>query len=103
LLYIHHPKRPLFLEFSDDAGIWDQDDDVIGGAFMFGPDYLVSPVTAFNATAWRVYLPVLPSPGARWAHHYTKAKYDGGQVVNVDVSDLDTFPLFKRTDAQVVV
>lgn len=67
---------------------------------MLGPDYLFSPVTAYNATIWNVYLPsfeiVGNATGGSWVHHYTNRTYGGGQVVAVDVSDLDTFPLFKR-------
>jgi alpha-glucosidase (family GH31 glycosyl hydrolase) len=82
---------------------------------MLGPDYLFSPVTEYNATSWQVYLPKLgPSDTqgfgqesnadvsvveATWVHHYTNTSYRGGQVHTIDVSDLDTFPLFKRTDS----
>jgi alpha-D-xyloside xylohydrolase len=91
--------RPLFLEFPDDPMLWSLGDK-IDGTLMFGPDYLISPVTTFNASSWEVYLPVLPSTGARWVHHYTSKAYTGGQSVQIDVSNLDTFPLFKRSDAR---
>ena len=78
---------------------------------MLGPDYLFSPVTTYNATSWQVYLPAIgdgssesnaagQSGGvaATWVHHYTNKTYAGGAVHTIDVSDLDTFPLFKRTN-----
>jgi alpha-glucosidase (family GH31 glycosyl hydrolase) len=66
---------------------------------MFGPDYLLSPVTTFNASSWTVYLPQLPA-SAQWVNHYSSKSYNGGQSIDVDVTNLDTFPLFKRSDAQ---
>jgi len=92
--------RPLFLEFPHDQGLWQQGAKV-DGQFMFGPEYLVAPVTEYNATSWQVYLPELPED-AKWVHHYTSTAYSGGQVVDIDVSDLDTFPLFKRSDVSLV-
>lgn len=73
---------------------------------MLGPDYLFSPVTTYNATVWQVYLPKIESNAvgqsggvaAAWVHHYTNKTYAGGAVHTIDVSDLDTFPLFKRTN-----
>jgi alpha-glucosidase (family GH31 glycosyl hydrolase) len=52
--------RPLFLEFPNDfAGIAAQG-EMIDGTLMFGPDFLLSPITEYNATSWDVYLPKLP-------------------------------------------
>lgn len=87
--------RSLFLEFPHDALLAKQAPQVTEGQFMFGPDYLVAPVTAFNASSWPCYLPTLPDSSARWVHHYTNTSYKGGQLVSIDVSNLDTFPLFR--------
>ena len=57
---------------------------VAGGALLFGPDYLLSPVTEFNATEWPVYLPALPSSEARWVHHYSNTSYRGGATVRIE-------------------
>ena len=68
------------------------------------PDYLFSPVTEYNASSWEVYLPKFTSvDGAehgKWVHHYTNQSYTGGQSVTIDVRDLDTFPLFRRTPSK---
>jgi len=61
--------------------------------FMFGPDWLVAPVTAENATTWDVYLPV----GAVWTYWWNKTAVKGGSWRSVDVSSLADFPLFKRS------
>ena len=102
--------RPLFLEFPNDAASIAAQGENVSGTLMLGPDYLFSPVTEYNATSWQVYLPKLDAKApegsalgveeAAWIHHYTNTSYRGGKVYTIDVSDLDTFPLFKRTDSQ---
>ena len=44
--------RAMYLEFPDDPECWRVDDQ-----YMFGPDYLVAPVTEYGARERRVYLP----------------------------------------------
>ena len=94
--------RPLFLEFPNDAAGIAAQGDSVDSAMMFGPDFLISPVTKYNVTSWDVYLPKLSSLSGgvqpHWVHHYTNKTFDGGKVYTIDVSDLDTFPFFKRTD-----
>jgi alpha-D-xyloside xylohydrolase len=60
---------------------------------MFGPDWLIAPVTAENATKWDVYLPA----GATWTYWWNKTAVVGGGWRSVDVSSLADFPLFKRS------
>jgi hypothetical protein len=43
--------RPMFLEFPQDAECYDQK---VEAQFMLGPDWLIAPVTAENATSWQV-------------------------------------------------
>ena len=86
--------RPLFLEFPSDKKLWELG-ELVGGAYMFGAKYLVCPVTTFNVSTWDVYLPALP-PAEHWTHYYTNATFTGGQLVTIDVRNLDTFPLFVR-------
>jgi alpha-D-xyloside xylohydrolase len=56
------PMRALFLEFPDDAGAWEVEDE-----YMFGPDVLVAPVTVYGARERDVYLP----EGASWLDAWT--------------------------------
>ena len=91
--------RPLFLEFPNDAAAIAALGEKADSVLMFGPDYLISPVTEYGATSWPVYLPKLETTGARWVHHYTNTSYVGGKSYTIDVSDLDTFPFFKRTNS----
>ena len=79
--------RPLFLEFPDDAKV-QVNEAASEGSLMFGPDYLVSPVTEYAVKSWSVYLPSLLPAKATWVHHYTNRSFAGGQLVEVDVSDL---------------
>jgi alpha-D-xyloside xylohydrolase len=72
---------------------------------MLGPDYLLSPVTQYQAKTWDVYLPKFEDAATSsvWVHHYTNRTYKGGKSYAIDVSDLDTFPLFKRSPAEYSV
>ena len=56
---------------------------------MFGPDFLVSPVTDMGARNWSLYLPA----GATYRHFFTNRSYAGGQNVTV-ATPLAEFPLF---------
>lgn len=85
------PMRPLFLEFPDDAQV-QVNEAASEGSLMFGPDYLVSPVTEYAVKSWSVYLPSLLPAKATWVHHYTNRSFAGGQLVEVDVSDLGPHP-----------
>ena len=80
-------NRPLFWDFPGDPTTWS-----IKTQFMWGPDYLVAPVTAMGAREWPVYLP----KGATYKHYFNQKVYQGGQNVTVD-APLNQFPLFKVT------
>ena len=79
--------RPLVFDFPDDPEALRQDDE-----FLFGPDYLVHPVTAPGVTSWRTYL---PATEGGWKDFWTGQQYEGGQYVETDV-DLGTIPVFVR-------
>ncbi len=81
--------RPLVFDFPEDPEALRQDD-----TFMFGPTYLVHPVTAPGVTTWRTYLPA--SEGG-WRDYWTGETYEGGTYVNVSV-DLSSIPVFVRLD-----
>ena len=83
--------RPLFFDFPNDSNAM-----LIEDEFMFGPDWLVAPITVYKATSRSVYLPVLPNSG-QWRHHFTGTMYKGGQNYTI-AGPLDEFPLFQRTE-----
>ena len=79
--------RPLVFDFPDDPEALRQDDE-----FMFGPDYLVHPVTAPGVTSWRTYLPATENG---WKDFWTGQAYEGGQYVET-AAGLDTVPVFVK-------
>ena len=79
--------RPLVFDFPADGEALRQDCE-----FMFGPDYLVCPVTAPKVTAWKVYLPV--NEGG-WEDVRDGSRYEGGRYYEVPV-DLEDIPVFKK-------
>ncbi|MGB7133799.1 MAG: TIM-barrel domain-containing protein [Acidobacteriaceae bacterium] len=78
--------RALFMDFPNDPKVAD-----IGGEYMFGPAFLVAPVTEQGATTKDVYLPA----GADWYNYWTRQRYHGGQTVTVQ-APIDKLPLFVR-------
>lgn len=78
--------RALFMDFPDDPKVAE-----IGDEYMFGPAFLVAPVTDQGETTKQVYLPA----GASWYNYWTHQKYEGGQTVTVD-APIDKLPLFVR-------
>jgi alpha-glucosidase (family GH31 glycosyl hydrolase) len=58
---------------------------------MFGPAFLVAPVTEQGATSREVYLPA----GTDWFNYWTNERVHGGQTIRVD-APIDTIPLFVR-------
>ena len=79
--------RPLVFDFPDDEEALRQDCE-----YMFGPDYLVCPVTAPKVTSWRVYL---PENEGGWEDIRNSSRYEGGQYYEVPV-DLEDIPVFKK-------
>ena len=79
--------RPLVFDFPNDEEALRQD-----GEWMFGPDYLVCPVTAGGVSSWKVYL---PENQAGWEDIRNGTRYAGGQALEVPV-DLDAIPVFRR-------
>ncbi len=81
--------RALFMDFPDDPRVRDIKDQ-----YMFGPAFLVAPVTAQGLTEREVYLPA----GTDWYDYWTNRRYEGGATVNA-AAPLDTLPLFVRAGA----
>jgi alpha-D-xyloside xylohydrolase len=78
--------RALPLDFPSDPNVADIRDE-----YMFGPAFLVAPVTEQGATSRKVYLPA----GADWYNYWTNERVKGGQTVTVS-APIDTLPLFVR-------
>lgn len=78
--------RALFMDFPNDPKVADLRDE-----YMFGPAFLVAPVTEQGATSRPVYLPA----GADWYNYWTNQRLHGGQTIQVD-APIDTLPLFVR-------
>ncbi len=78
--------RALPLDFPNDPNVVDLRDE-----YMFGPAFLVAPVTDQGATSREVYLPA----GADWYNYWTNERVKGGQTITVS-APIDTIPLFVR-------
>ncbi len=83
--------RGLVMDFPDDVKVRD-----IADEYMFGPAFLVAPVTEYKATSRDVYLPA----GTRWYDFHTGKVFDGGQTITAEAK-LDSLPLFVREGAIV--
>ena len=83
--------RALFMDFPDDPNVAGMGDE-----YMFGPAFLVAPVTEQGATSRSVYLPA----GADWYNYWTNQRLRGGQTIKVD-APIDTLPLFVRAGSIV--
>jgi alpha-glucosidase (family GH31 glycosyl hydrolase) len=83
--------RALFMDFPNDAKVVDLTDE-----YMFGPAFLVAPVTEQGATSREVYLP----SGTDWYNYWTNERVHGGQTIKVN-APIDTIPLFVRAGSIV--
>jgi alpha-D-xyloside xylohydrolase len=78
--------RALFMDFPNDPKA-----SALGDEYMFGPAFLVAPVTEQGQTSRPVYLPA----GADWYDYWTNQRYTGGQTVTA-AAPIDKIPLFVR-------
>jgi alpha-glucosidase (family GH31 glycosyl hydrolase) len=83
--------RALPLDFPTDQKVTDMRDE-----YMFGPAFLVAPITEQGATSRQVYLPA----GTDWYNYWTNVKFKGGQTITV-AAPIDTIPLFVRAGSIV--
>jgi alpha-D-xyloside xylohydrolase len=83
--------RALPMDFPSDSKVADLRDE-----YMFGPAFLVAPVTEQGATSRQVYLPA----GAEWYNYWTNEHVKGGQSITV-AAPIDTIPLFVRAGSIV--
>ena len=82
--------RPLVMDFRDDVRAED-----IGDQFMFGPAFLVNPVTEPAATMRTVYL-----PEAKWYDFWTGSTIAGGRMISA-IAPLEYLPLYVRAGSIV--
>lgn len=83
--------RALFMDFPNDPNVAN-----LGDQYMFGPAFLVAPVTDQGVTSRKVYLPA----GSDWYDYWTDAKLTGGQWVTAE-APIDRIPLFVRAGSIV--
>ncbi|MEP6898486.1 MAG: TIM-barrel domain-containing protein [Rhodanobacter sp.] len=83
--------RGLVMDFPADAKVRDIDNE-----YMFGPAFLVAPVTEYQARSRDVYLPA----GSGWYDFHTGKRYEGGNTIKAD-APLSRMPLFVRAGAIV--
>jgi alpha-D-xyloside xylohydrolase len=79
------PMRPLVMDFRGDPRA-----ENIGDQFMYGPAFLVNPVTEPAATTRQLYL-----PQAKWYDFWTGSSVDGGRVIDAPTT-LERLPLYVR-------
>jgi alpha-D-xyloside xylohydrolase len=85
--------RALFMDFPNDTEVTDLRDE-----YMFGPAFLVAPITDQGATSRKVYLP----EGSDWYNYWTNERLKGGQTITVQ-APIETLPLFVRAGSIVPI
>ncbi|MEO8483864.1 MAG: TIM-barrel domain-containing protein [Acidobacteriota bacterium] len=85
--------RPLVMDFTDDARA-----RTVTDQYMFGPAFLVNPVTEYKARSRQVYLPA----GTAWYDFWTGKDTRGGAAIAAD-APYDQLPVFVRAGSIVPV
>lgn len=83
--------RALWMDFPDDPNVAD-----VGTEYMFGPAFLVAPVTEQGQTVKDVYLPA----GTDWYDFWTNEKLAGGRWIKA-AAPIDQIPLFVKAGSVV--
>lgn len=83
--------RALFMDFPNDPEVAD-----LGDEYMFGPAFLVAPVTEQGQTSRRVYLPA----GSDWYDWWTNTRIAGGRWITA-AAPIDRIPLYVRAGSIV--
>ena len=78
--------RPLVMDFAHDTKVLNIDNQ-----YMFGPSFLINPVTEFKATYRDVYLP----NGQAWYDLYTGKRFEGGQTISA-YAPYERMPVFVK-------
>ncbi len=77
--------QPLFYAYPKDTVCWSVEDE-----YLFGPEYLVAPVTVQGAASRKVYL-----PKGEWQCIHTGTRYPGGQWIELP-APIDVIPVLKK-------
>jgi len=85
--------RPLLMDFRTDATAREVSDE-----YMFGPAFLVAPVTTYKATSRSVYLP----PAAGWYSFWDGSYQAGGKTITA-AAPFDAMPVFVRAGSIVPI
>ncbi len=85
--------RPLLMDFRTDPTSREISDE-----YMFGPAFLINPVTTYQATSRSVYLP----PTAGWYSFWDGSFRTGGQTITAP-APFDAMPVFVRAGSIVPV
>ena len=85
--------RALALDFPGDPKVAE-----IGDEYMFGPAFLVAPVTDQGETTKQVYLPA----GTDWYNYWTGERIKGGQTIEA-AAPIDTIPLFVKAGSIIPI
>ena len=85
--------RGLVMDFAADKKVWN-----IADEYLFGPAFLVAPVTEYKARSRMVYLP----SGTDWYDFYTGRSAKGGQTI-VAAAPYERTPLFVRAGSIVPI
>jgi alpha-D-xyloside xylohydrolase len=83
--------RPLWMDFPADPNVTN-----LGSEYLFGPAFLVAPVTEQAQIEKAVYLPA----GSDWYNFWSNEKFSGGQWIKV-AAPIDRIPLFVRAGSIV--
>jgi alpha-D-xyloside xylohydrolase len=83
--------RGLVMDFAADKRAWGVADE-----YLFGPAFLVAPVTEYKARSRKVYLPA----GATWYDFYTGRSVTGGRTITA-AAPYEHMPLFVRAGSIV--
>jgi len=84
--------RPLVMDFADDTRA-----RTVADQYMFGPAFLVNPVTTYKARSREVYL-----PSGTWFDFWTGKTTQGGTTITAD-APYDQLPVFVPTGSIIPV
>ncbi|MBA8815819.1 alpha-glucosidase (family GH31 glycosyl hydrolase) [Microbacterium halimionae] len=76
--------RPLYFDHPLDERVWD-----MPVQWMLGDALLIAPVLEPGALSWQVYL-----PAGEWVDVTTGVRFEGRQVIDVDVAERASVPVF---------